>query len=274
MRYLNLKDGQSVPLLGQGTWHMGERQDQRVREVTALREGLELGMSLIDTAEMYAEGGAERVVGEAIGGRREQVFLVSKAYPWHAGRDSLPKACEDSLRRLGTDYLDLYLLHWRGEYPLAETLEAFERLREQGKIRRWGVSNFDLDDLQELDAPDCAANQVLYNPEARGIEFDLLPWQRRQGLPLMAYCPVGQGSRLLEHPALLEVARRQDATPAQVALAWVLRGDGVIAIPKAVDPLHLKQNAAAADLRLSAEDMATLDQAFPAPTRKRPLAMI
>lgn len=274
MRDVRLQDGCEVPAIGQGTWHMGESAARRQDEVAALRRGLELGMRLIDTAEMYADGGAERLVGEAISGRRDQAFLVSKAYPWHAGRHSLPRACEASLDRLGTDYLDLYLLHWRGDFPLMETVDAFERLREQGKIRRWGVSNFDVDDLQELEGLACATNQVQYNPEARGVDFDLLPWQRRRGMPLMAYCPVGQGGGLLGHPALLQVAERRGATPAQIALAWCLRDDGVIAIPKAVDPEHLRQNAEAADIRLDDEDRAVLDAAFPPPTRKQRLAIV
>ncbi|MCY1541661.1 putative oxidoreductase [compost metagenome] len=223
---------------------------------------------------MYGEGGAEEVVGEAIRGRREGVFLVSKVYPHNASARGVPAACERSLRRLGSEVIDLYLLHWRGSHPLAETVEAFERLREQGKIRRWGVSNFDIDDLQELGEAACATNQVLYNPEARGIEFDLLPWQQRQGMPLMAYCPVGQGGRLLHNPAVRDIAARHGATPGQVALAWALRQPGTIAIPKAVDPEHLRQNAGAADLHLAAADLAQIDAAYPPPTRKRGLEMV
>lgn len=273
MRMLEL-GGVSVPVIGQGTWHMGEDRHQRTREVNALRTGIDLGMSLIDSAEMYAEGGAETVVGEAIAGRREQVFLVSKVYPHNAGRQGIPQACERSLKRLGTDYIDLYLLHWRGQYPLEETVEAFERLRADGKIGRWGVSNFDLDDLQELAAPACATNQVLYNIEERGIEFDLLPWSQQQHLPIMAYCPIAQAGALLAHPLLEQVAQRHQVTTAQVSLAWVLRQEGVIAIPKAVHPEHLRLNAAAASLQLEAEDLAAIDSAFAGPTRKRRLAMI
>ena len=213
------------------------------------------------------------VVGEAIAGRREQVFLVSKVYPCNASRRGTALACEQSLKRLGTDHLDLYLLHWRGEHPLEETVEAFERLREQGKIARWGVSNLDLDDLHELPAG-CAANQVLYNPEARGIEFDLLPFQQQQGMPLMAYCPVGQGGKLLRNTSVQEIARRHDASPAQVVLAWALRQQGVMVIPKAVDPLHLKQNAEARRLQLSDDDLALIDHSFPPPRRKRSLEMV
>ncbi|MBS7661485.1 aldo/keto reductase [Pseudomonas lalucatii] len=276
MRTLELA-GARVPVLGQGTWRMGEVPGERRREVAALQLGIELGLRLIDTAEMYGEGGAERVVGAAIGGRREQVFLVSKVYPHNASRAGVAAACERSLRRLNSETIDLYLLHWRGQYPLAETVEGFERLREQGKIGRWGVSNFDLDDLQELaelGLAGCASNQVLYNPAARGIEFDLLPWQQRRYLPLMAYCPLGQGGPLLRQPALQAVAERHGATAAQVALAWALRQDGLIAIPKAREPAHVRLNAEAAELALTAEDLALIDQAYPAPSRKRPLAMI
>ncbi|MHC6225362.1 aldo/keto reductase [Pseudomonas sp. X10] len=266
--------GSSVPAIGQGTWYMGEDARNKAREVAALQQGIEQGLTLIDTAEMYAEGGAEEVVGEAIAGRRDQVFLVSKVYPHNASRKSTPAACERSLRRLGTDCIDLYLLHWRGQYPLEETVEAFERLREAGKIRRWGVSNFDVDDLRELHNPDCATNQVLYNPAQRSIEFDLLPWSQARQLPTMAYCPLAQAGRLLTHPVLAQIAERHGATPAQVSLAWVTRNDGVIAIPKAVEPEHVRLNAAAAGLVLSSEDLRAIDKAFPPPTRKQGLAMV
>ena len=274
MRRIRLGEGE-VPVVGQGTWHMGENPAERSREIAALRLGIELGMTLIDTAEMYGEGGAEEVVGEAIQGRRERVFLVSKVYPHNASRRGVPQACERSLRRLGTDCIDLYLLHWRGQYPLAETVEAFERLREAGKIRRWGVSNCDVDDLQELgDIAACATNQVLYNPEERGIEFDLLPFCQAHDMPVMAYCPVGQGGSLLQEPAIVEVARRQGAQPGQVALAWALRQPNVLVIPKAVNPAHVRANAAAAELRLSDEELSILDGAFPPPRRKRALQMV
>ncbi|MDA7088711.1 aldo/keto reductase [Pseudomonas sp. SA3-5] len=269
--------GVSVPVIGQGTWRMGEVASQRRAEVAALRQGIELGLRLIDTAEMYGEGGAERVVGEALAGLREQVFLVSKVYPHNASRQGVVAACERSLQRLRTERIDLYLLHWRGQYPLAETVEAFERLREQGKIGRWGVSNFDLEDLQELHdlgVAGCATNQVLYNPEARGIEFDLLPWQQGQGMPLMAYCPLGQAGRLLRHPLLRQVAETHGATPAQVALAWLLRQPGVIATPKAVDAAHLRLNAAAASLQLNGADLALIDAAYPGPTSRQSLQMV
>lgn len=274
MRTLKLADGSVVPVIGQGTWHMGEDPAERSNEVAALRLGIELGMTLIDTAEMYGEGGAEEVVGEAIRNRRERVFLVSKVYPHNASRKGIPEACERSLRRLGTECIDLYLLHWRGQYPLAETVEAFERLKDQGKICRWGVSNLDLDDMHELNAPACATNQVLYNPDERGIEFDLLPWCQAQGMPVMAYCPLGQGGALLRHSAVIDVARRHGAQPAQVALAWALRQPGVLVIPKSANPSHLRANASAAELKLTAEDLAILDGAFPPPARRQLLQMV
>jgi diketogulonate reductase-like aldo/keto reductase len=273
MRTLELA-GVQVPVIGQGTWRMGEDRSAHKREVAALRTGIELGMTLIDSAEMYAEGGAESVVGEAIAGLRDQVFLVSKVYPHNASRKGIPQACERSLRRLDTDYIDLYLLHWRGQYPLEETVEAFERMREDGKIGRWGVSNFDVDDLEELSSSACATNQVLYNLEERGIEFDLLPWCQHQRMPLMAYCPIGQGGAMLAEPVLNQIAIRHGVTPAQVSLAWILRQDGVIAIPKAVRPEHVQLNAQAAQLQLEAGDLAALDQAFQAPQRKQRLAMV
>lgn len=274
MRTLQFKDGTAVPVIGQGTWHMGENSAERKNEVAALRLGIELGMTLIDTAEMYGEGGAEEVVGEAIRGDRERVFLVSKVYPHNASRSGVPEACERSLRRLGTDCIDLYLLHWRGQHPLAETVEAFERLRDQGKIRRWGVSNFDLDDMRELDSGACATNQVLYNPAERGIEFDLLPWCQAQGMPVMAYCPLGQGGDLLKHPAVIEIADRHGVQPAQIALAWALRQPGVLVIPKSSSAAHLRANGAAADLALTPDDLQRLDEAFPPPTRRRALQMV
>jgi diketogulonate reductase-like aldo/keto reductase len=272
-----------MPILGQGTWNMGEDPSARAAEVAALRLGMDLGMTLIDTAEMYGEGGAEKVVGEAIAGRRDDVWLVSKVYPHNASRAGVRAACERSLRRLGTDHLDLYLLHWRGGVPLAETLDAFERLRDEGKIRDFGVSNFDTDDMEEAAALPAgggiAANQVLYNLVQRGIEWDLLPWCRARGIPVMAYSPLestpAEQRALLTRPQLGEVARRHGVTPAQVALAWLLRQDGVVTIPKAVQPAHVRANRAALDLAplLTIEDMAQLDAGFAPPGRRRPLAM-
>ena len=276
MKTLPLPDGTPVPVLGQGTWKMGEGERSASQEVAALRLGIDLGLNLLDTAEMYADGRAEEIVAEAIRGQRDRVFLVTKAYPHNAGRRSLPAACERSLRRLGTDSIDLYLLHWRGSVPLAETVAAFEALRTQGKIRRWGVSNFDVSDLQELGPAlaDCATNQVLYNPEYRGPEFDLLPFAHKQRMTIMAYSPVGQGGRLLRHPALVQIAERHHATPAQVALAWVLRQEHVIAIPKASDEVHVRANAAALDLRLLPADLAAVDAAFPVPVSKQSLSLL
>lgn len=255
---------------------MAEKPAQRAAEIAALRAGVELGLTLIDTAEMYADGQAEQLVGEAIRGLREQVFLVSKAYPQNASHQRLPLACEASLKRLGTDYLDLYLLHWRGSVPLAETVEAMEQLVAAGKIRRWGVSNLDTADLQELLAAGgaaCATDQVLYNLTRRGPEHDLLPWLADHKIPTMAYSPVEQG-RLLKNKQLREIAANLGATPAQVALAWVLRQDHVLAIPKAGHVAHVHENRAAADLRLSASDLAALEAVSPRPSQRRPLEML
>jgi len=276
VREVTLPDGTVLPGLGQGTWHMGEGGADRRAEADALRLGLDLGMMLIDTAEMYAEGGAEEVVRDAVAGQRDRAFLVSKVYPQNASRARMARSCEASLRRMGVEAIDLYLLHWRGGVPLAETVEAFEALVRAGKIRRWGVSNLDVSDLEELGAalPDCQVDQVLYNLEARGPEFDLLPFCAGHGMPVMAYSPVGQGGRLLRNPALRRVAARHDTGPGAIALAFTLARPGVIAIPKAGDPTHLRENAAAWNLSLTPEDMAELDAAFPPPRRKQALAML
>jgi diketogulonate reductase-like aldo/keto reductase len=276
MQRIRLPDGTLVPALGQGSWRMGERAGARRAEVAALRLGLDLGLTLVDTAEMYGDGGAEEVVAEAIAGRRNEVFLVSKVYPHNASATKLPRALEASLRRLQVERLDLYLLHWRGAVPLAETVEAMERAKAQGKIARWGVSNLDVDDLQELGPAlaGCATDQVLWNLVARGVEFDLLPFCAARGMPVMAYSPIGQGGALLRHRALATIAARHGATPAQLALAFVLARPGVIAIPKAADPAHVRLNAAARDIVLTPQDLAELDAAFPPPKRKRPLEMI
>jgi diketogulonate reductase-like aldo/keto reductase len=277
MHFVTLAGTEKVPALGLGTWRMGERKASRKAEVAALQLGLDLGLTLIDTAEMYGEGGAEEVVGEAIAGRRQGVFVVSKVYPHNASRQGAIAACERSLKRLRIDTLDLYLLHWRGSIPLAETVEAFERLKAGGKIRHWGVSNFDPGDMAELErvAPKgaCVANQVLYHLGARGIEWDLLPEARRRGLAIMAYSPLGQAA-ILRNRTLAAIAARHEVTPAAVALAWVLRHEHVIAIPKASDPDHVRANAAAADLKLTPQDLSDLDKAFPPPTRSTPLAML
>ncbi|MTH78158.1 aldo/keto reductase [Paracoccus aestuariivivens] len=265
-----------VPALGQGTWQMAEQPSQRDSELAALRKGLDLGMSLIDTAEMYGDGAAEELVAEAIQDRRDQVFLVSKAYPWHASAADLPKACKASLRRLGTDRIDLYLLHWRGDVPLAETVAAMEALRDAGHIRHWGVSNFSVTDMEELMVAGgwrCAANQVLYNLSRRGPECDLLPWLAARGIPVMAYSPVEQG-RLAGHPELRRIATGLGLTAAQLALAWVLNRPGLIAIPKAANQIHTQQNLRAAELGLTPVVMAELDDLFPAPLTPQPLEVI
>jgi diketogulonate reductase-like aldo/keto reductase len=277
-RTTTLPSGEPLPVLGQGTWHLAENSRRRAEEIDALRLGIDLGMTLIDTAEMYADGGAEELVGEAIEGRRHEVFLVSKVLPQNATRRGTIAACERSLRRLGVDEIDLYLLHWRGMVSLDETLDGFGRLIDAGKIRYWGVSNFDVADMEELidlpDAGEVATDQVLYNLARRGIEHDLLPRCRRSGLPIMAYSPIEQG-RLLPHPALKAVAARHPgATPAQVALAWVLRQEGVCAIPQASKREHVHENREALNLQFAPLDLADLDRAFPPPRGKQPLAML
>ncbi len=277
MRSVILPSGETVPALGQGTWFMGERRERRAAEIAALRHGLELGLTLIDTAEMYADGGAEAVVGEAIAGHRDDAFVVSKVYPHNASHQGVVAACARSLERLGTDRIDLYLLHWRGSYPLAETVEGFERLRKSGEIRHWGVSNLDTGDLEELwrvpHGPSCAVNQILYNVTRRGAEWDLLPWCGEHGVPVMAYSPIEQG-RLPAGGALDRIASRHGVDRFSVALAWVLARPGVIAIPKAATLAHVTANCRAADLVLTAEDLSELDRDFPPPTRKRPLELL
>jgi diketogulonate reductase-like aldo/keto reductase len=274
---VRLQDGREVAALGQGTWNMGERKADAAREIDSLKAGIDLGMTLIDTAEMYAEGGAEEIVGEAIKGRRQDVFLVSKVYPWNASRDGTIAACERSLKRLCTDTIDLYLLHWRGEHPLAETIEAFETLKQAGKIGAWGVSNFDTDDMEELfDIPggdNCATNQILYNLSRRGPEYDLLPWCRQRNLPIMAYSPIEQG-KLLRHPELIRIAKANQATPAQLALTFLLRQGDIIAIPKTSERARITENRGTVELALSDADWKALDAAFPPPARKRPLEML
>lgn len=276
MKTIALPDGTTVPALGQGSWMMAEDADRRADEIGALRTGIDLGITLIDTAEMYADGESERLVGEAITERREDVFLVSKAYPQNASRTRLPQACEASLRRLGTDRLDLYLLHWRGGVPLTETVEAMERLVDAGKILRWGVSNLDTDDMEELIAAGgeaCATDQILYNLTRRGPEHDLLPWLGSRGMPAMAYSPVEQG-KLIADAELRFLAADLGATPAQVALAWLLARDNVIVIPKAGRSAHVHDNRAAAELTLDADVIARLDRLFPQSSERVPLEML
>lgn len=273
-----LPSGVRIPIFGLGTWRMGEDARRRADEVKALRHGIARGVTLIDTAEMYGDGEAETIVAEAIGSRRDEMFIVSKVLPHNASRRGTIAACERSLKRLGTDRIDLYLLHWRGPSPLADTVAAFDELVATGKIRHWGVSNLDIDDMAELNraagGKGCACNQVVYNLTRRGIEYDLMPYCRQRRMPVMAYSPLEQ-ARMLGHQALREVAARHaKASPAQVGLAWLLRQDGVIAIPKATRLSHVDDNLAALDLALTPDDLATLDRAFPPPSHAEPLDML
>ncbi len=279
IRTILLPGGERIPVLGIGTWNMGERRQKRREEIAALQMAVELGMTVVDTAEMYGDGAAEELVAEALGARRNHVFLVSKVLPQHATRRGTIAACEASLRRLKTDRLDLYLLHWRGRVPLEETIDAFATLKRDGKIRHWGVSNLDVDDMEELAAQrvqtgsSCAVNQVLYNLLRRGIEYDLLSWCKARGIPIMAYSPLEQGA-LATHTVLGAIAARLGATPSQVALAWVVRHPGIMMIPKAGNIEHVRENLGALSVQLAPEDLAELDEAFPPPTRKIPLEMI
>jgi diketogulonate reductase-like aldo/keto reductase len=284
MRSVALPDGSLIPAVGLGTWRMGERSGQRRTEVDAVRTALTLGYRLIDTAEMYGDGGAEEIVGEALRDvfatgerKRNEISVVSKVLPHNASKSGTVSACERSLKRLGLDFLDLYLLHWRGQHPLRATVEALETLREAGKIRRWGVSNFDADDLAELLAisagAHCVTNQVYYSASRRGIEFDLLPAQRKLRMPVMAYCPIDEG-KLARNADLAAIGKQHGATAVQVGLAWLLRAPDVIVIPKAVKPEHLRENFSAASLQLSAADLAAVDRAFPPPRHKTGLAIV
>ena len=282
-KYITLNDGSRIPRLGQGTWYLGEDADRAAAEVKTLKTGIEAGMALIDTAEMYADGGAEKIVGQAIRGYdREKLYLVSKVYPFNAGRRNIFTSCENSLRRMGTDYMDLYLLHWMGSVPLAETAECMEKLVDQGKIRRWGVSNLDLYDMQELlsvsNGGHCCVNQLLYHLGSRGIEYDLLPYLTERGIPVMAYCPLAQGGRLrrtlLGSSSVQTVAQKHGITPVQVLLAFVLSNENMIAIPRTGNAQHALQNAAVSGMDLSQEDLALLNAQFPAPTGPQPLDML
>jgi len=274
---VTLPNGERVPAFGQGTWHMGDDRRRAAAETAALKLGIDLGMTLIDTAEMYGSGGAEKIVAEAAQGQRDRLFIVSKVLPYNASQKGVIEACERSLKRLKTDRIDLYLLHWRGSVPLAETLAAFMRLQRDGKIRHHGVSNFDLDDMQEwvgLSGGDTvAANQILYNFQRRGPEWELIPWCRERRIAIMAYTPLGQ-SRMLQHKALAEIAGRHGATAAQVALAWLLHQDGTMVIPKATRQEHVRENRGALDLRLTADDLAALDRVFPPPKGPSALGML
>ena len=277
MRSVTLHDGERVPALGQGTWHMGEDRRRAAEEAASIRLGIDLGMTLIDTAEMYGGGGAEEVIARAAEGIRDSLFIVSKVYPHNASRTGVVAACERSLKHLATDRIDLYLLHWRGSIPLAETLEGFQRLERDGKIRYHGVSNFDRADMAEWaalrDGNTVAANQVLYNLSRRGPEWDLMPWCREHQVAIMAYTPLGQG-QMLGNPALVEIGRRRNATAAQIALAWLLRREGTIVIPKASRAEHVRENRGALDIALTEEDLAALDRTFPPPEGKTRLGML
>lgn len=282
MKTIQFHGESALPAIGQGTWYMGENAALRSQEVAALQAGLDLGLKVIDTAEMYAEGGAEEVVGEALRGRRDQAWLVSKVYPWNAGEVDAIEACERSLRRLQTDYLDLYLLHWRGNVPLEETIRAMESLQQQGKIRHWGVSNFDHDDMLELwqepGGKACLTNQVLYHLASRGIEYDLLPQCQQREMPIMAYCPLAQAGRLrqalFDDAHLQQIAQQKGISVAQVLLAWVIRQQGVLAIPKASSVSHVQQNAAALSINLTDEELSIIDRTFPAPQSKTALDVV
>ena len=276
-RTITFPNASAVASLGQGTWYMGDTSAKKAEEIRALQTGIDLGLSVIDTAEMYGNGRSESLVGEAIAGRRDQVFLVSKVLPSNASRQGTKAACEQSLKRLRTDALDLYLLHWQGRYPFEETVAGMQDLMVEGKIKNWGVSNMDTAEMEDFFAfthgRTCATNQVLYNLSRRGVEYDLLPWSERHAMPVMAYSPVEQG-RILGHPVLAAVAKNHNATPAQAALAWVLRKPGILAIPKASTAEHVRENAKALSLTLSPDDLAALDKAFPAPRRKTSLEML
>ncbi|WP_436837080.1 aldo/keto reductase [Planococcus shixiaomingii] len=281
-RTITLPDGTRLPALGQGTWTTGDIKANKEQEIEALQLGIELGMTVIDTAEMYGDGKSERLVGEAIRGRRDEVFLVSKVYPQNAGLKQIKKSCEASLKRLGTDSLDLYLLHWQGRVSLEEMVEGMESLKAEGKIKRWGVSNFDTDDMEELwgvpNGQNCATNQVLYHLGSRGIEFDLMDWHEKNNIPIMAYSPLAQGGThrraLTTNAALREIASNHNAAPLQIALAWTLRSGNVQAIPKAGQAEHVMANAQAATIELTQEELTKLDEAFPGPGHKAPLDVI
>ncbi len=277
MKTVTLPGGETIPALGIGTWRLGERKRSRAEEIAAVRLAIELGIRLIDTAEMYGDGGAEQVVAEAIVGCRDELFIVSKVLPGNSSGAGTLAACERSLARLRTDRIDLYLLHWRGSTPLTETVDAFERLQRDGKIRHWGVSNFDAADMAELWAApagrNCAANQVYYSASRRGVEFDLLPWQHERGVPTMAYCPLDQG-QLARDETLGKIGARHDASAAEVAIAWLLAQPEIVAIPKAVQPGHVRALVGAGKLCLDAADLAQIDRRFPPPKRAQPLAII
>lgn len=281
-RSVRLPDGTDLPPIGQGTWYMGEKPEKEQDEIAALRLGLDYGLKVIDTAEMYGEGLSEKLVGKAIQGRREDAFIVSKVYPYNAGIGAIEEACEKSLKRLNTDHLDLYLLHWKGTVPFEETIKGMEKLKKAGKILRWGVSNFDEPDMKKIiqldHGEECAVNQVLYHLGSRSIEYDLLPWQEKQQMPIMAYAPLGHGKKqlksFLEHTELKHIAAKHGVKPLQIVLAWTIRSGKVIAIPKASSKEHVYENAVAGMIDLDQEDLHLLNQSFPSPQEKKPLDII
>lgn len=276
----NVSFGHDVlPAIGMGSWNLGQKRKSAKEEIEAIQAGLDVGLKLIDSAEMYGNGASEQLIGKAISGRRDETFLVSKVYPFNAGGKALVNACEASLRRLKTDRLDLYLLHWAGDIPLEETINGFEKLQSAGKIRYWGISNFDINELQDMydhlaGGRYCATNQVLYNLGSRGIDYSLLNWCRHKKMPLMAYSPLGSGNQLLRHPTLKMIAQKYQVVPATVALAWVIRGDGIVAIPESGSRAHMLQNAHACQLVLDNDDIALLDESFPPPTHKQYLDIL
>ncbi|MDE1190261.1 MAG: aldo/keto reductase [Pantoea sp.] len=269
-------NGQSVAAIGMGSWHLGQGRHSEAAEINALRAGIDSGLRVIDTAEMYGDGRSESLIGKAIDGQRDRVYLVSKIYPYHANRLMMERSCNASLKRLNTDCLDLYLLHWRFSSVLSEAVSGFEKLKQQGKIKAWGVSNFDVDDMEDLFAVEqgdrCATNQVFYNPASRGIEFDLIPWCNQHHMPMMAYSPLGgEGASLLRHPLITQLAAKYQTGPSTVLLAWVIRNGNMIAIPESGEAAHIKENAAALSVQLQPADLRVIDEAFPPPTRKMPL---
>ena len=276
-RFVRLKDGALMPKLGQGTWFLGEDKSKEQDEIKSIKIGIENNMTLIDTAEMYGEGLAEELVGKAIKGYdREKLFLVSKVYPHNAGRRNIFRSCENTLKRMGVEYLDLYLLHWRGAVPLSETVECMEELVKKGKIKRWGVSNFDIDDMKELmtvkDGDKCVVNQVLYHLGSRGIEYSLYPWMQEHNIPVMAYCPMAQGAslkhELMTNKELIQIAEKYDLSIPELLLAFVLQKDNIIAIPRTSNPQHALRNAKVADVKIDEGDLEIMDREFPAPDRK------
>lgn len=269
-------NGTNIAPIGMGSWHLGQGRHSETSELNALRAGIDAGMQLIDTAEMYGRGRSETLIGKALHGLRDKVYLVSKIYPYHANRLLMERSCNATLKRLKTDCLDLYLLHWRFSSILTEVVPGFEKLKQQGKIKAWGVSNFDVKDMEDLFAIEqgdqCATNQIFYNPASRGVEFDLVPWCQQRHIPMMAYSPLGgEGAALMRHPLITQLAAKYQTGPSSILLAWVIRNGNMIAIPESGEAAHIRENAAALHIELQQSDLKLLDEAFPAPTQKMPL---